>query len=261
MENFCGKCGAPIGPDGRCLNCGAKGKKVKASKPEKVREERPARNEGKGKKKLIIILICVVCLAAVVAALFILGVFRSEKKTGEGSTIPPRKVPNEEKLERPNADDTMAAYGAIVNRIPAKDSQALKPEAEAAKDFADRGFTQNPVTASFTVDGQYTTATEISSTSLVKHPYYETTYITPDNVMWVISEVNGQMMAYPASYNSNGNWSVMHMVAENETVYGYDSAKNQFYELEANGTGMVLKRIDRIDTQTLDSLTAAEVER
>lgn len=258
MENFCGKCGAPIGPDGRCLNCGAKGKKVKAPKPEKLREERP---EGeKGSPKMKIILICAAVLVVVFAALLLLGVVRfGDGMLREGSTKGPSEIPPD-KLERPSAEEHMAELGTITDRIPAKSSGTLHSEAEAAKNFADRGFAQNPVTASNTIDGEYTGKKEISASSMAKHPYYETIYTTPDNAVWSITETNGQMTAFPLTYNASGRWSVRHIVAESETVYSYDSASNQFYMLAPDGSGMILRRIDRIDAQTLDALTESEVD-
>lgn len=67
-------------------------------------------------------------------------------------------------------------------------------------------------------------------------------------------------MANPVSFNAESELGVQLIIAESEVISCYDSQSNMFYETIPNETELIVKVVDRIDTETLDRLTVEVIK-
>lgn len=238
MDRFCINCGSPLGPTGVCPNCGC------------VAPPEPAPKKKKGK---LILILAAVLLAAllILILLFVLGVFSSDPSGKPGK-------PLEDTLEPVSAEEYFAQMGTITGRKPAKDV-GLKTEAEAVRAFAARGF-DSPVTAYFSADGDYLGELEVSDGGSDRHPYYETTFALSDGAVWTVVLMGESFYAVPVSFNAESRWDAPRTLSESGSYLVYDDRENAFCTLDPKEDGLVLKRVDRIDAETLDGLDAWEVD-
>ena len=139
-------------------------------------------------------------------------------------------------------------------------SVSVHTEAEASANFIERGFDQYPVTTDYTLQGEYIGETEISSDSDEKHPVYETYYMGGEEIIWVIYEINGRIIADPVSYNLESGRNVRLVIAENTTLISYDGTMNRFYETVPDASVLFLKTVPRIDAQMLNYLTKGALD-
>lgn len=242
MNRFCVNCGTPLGSADRCPRCGY------AAPPQ------PA-PKGKKKGKLILLIVAAVAVVAVIPlVLYFLGVFSGP---GPSSDKPGKIV--EDTLERLDTEEYFSDVGRITDRESAADA-ALKTEAEALKAFAARGFGDVTVTARFNARGDYLGEVEISSGSSEKHPYYEASYMTPYGAVWTITLMGDAFYAEPISFNADGQWDAPRTLSETGRYLVYDDQENTFCTLTLKEDARVLKRIDRIDAETLDELDRWEVD-
>ena len=166
---------------------------------------------------------------------------------------------DKETLEIPDINSYLSEYGRIVGVTPTESSAACESEAQAISTLRERGFTEYPITTRYAMDGTNEDYHEVSENSTARHPIYETYFISEDGAVWTISEINGRVIAFPATYNEEGLWSVRHIVAESDTYLYYDSIDNKFYEIAPDPSKTVIIRVDRIDADTLARLTEEEV--
>lgn len=256
MERFCGNCGTRLGTAERCPKCGY------AAPPAPA----PAAAPKKKKKKAKLILILVAFLLAallITSALHCFGIVNLPllgKVLGAVGIYPvngPRNVPEEE-VERPAAESYLSEFGSVTGREIAR-TAALRTEAEAFREYAARGFTDLTITASYDADGDYLGNVEISRDGTEKHPYYEARYLTPDNVLWTVTLTGDMFLAEPVSYNAWGNWEIPHVLSETEGFRTYDGQTNTFYTMTPDPAALVIKRVVRIDANTLNTISAWEV--
>ena len=216
-------------------------------------------------KRVWLICALVVLALAAVAVLQLTGVihlpFLAWLSGGvrEAAEDGPKVIPSES-IDPPAATEYLQAAGTIADKIPAQSSPSVRTEAQAIQDLADRGFDQYPVTTSYAMDGGLGEEAAASEASDASHPLYQTFYASGDNALWSIQQVNGQVTANPVTYNAEAGWDVAHIVSERETVYTYDGAANQFYEIVPAPAELIVKVVDRIDAGTLDALDAWEVD-
>ncbi len=249
--------------------------------------KKPAR-KGNGKKKKspapAIILITLLVLILAFVALCALQLFKvvnipfmEKLLTSVGISCAPKQekegddtemdmdieptVVTDDVLEPPDIETKLNKLGTIQNAASAENAAACRSEAETVEAFTERGFTQFPITTEYLMDGSSEGETEAAADSSERHPYYETYYCTPDNVLWIITEINGRIFANPATYNQETGWSVPHIVSESKTYLYYDSMENTFYEILPDAEKLVVKTVTRIDAETLNALTAEEVDR
>lgn len=245
MDRFCGKCGSPVGSADRCPNCGW----VMPTDPApKEKEKKKAKT--KPKTKLILMIAAAVVLVAllVLGAVLLFGSSKAESREDPGET-----------LARPDAEAYLSEYGDITDRVSAKRAPQLT-EAEAVRAFAARGFSDVTVTADYNTEGVWLDKQEISREGAEKHPYYEARYLTPDEIFWTVTLVGDTFYAVPTGYNLEYGWDVLHMVSETGSFRSYDSRTNMFYTISPQPSALVLKRVERIDAETLDGLRAWEVD-
>lgn len=161
----------------------------------------------------------------------------------------------------PDADDYFDKNTSVKSEIKANESDDVRSEEDVYDDFVERGFSSNPITAEYDMNGKYYAATEISRYSSEKHPMYQTYYITSNGDVWMIFEINGAVIANPLSYNAQTEKGVQLMLSESNTITSYDSTKNKFYINVPNADVLSVKKVDKINAETLENLTNKELDR
>lgn len=187
----------------------------------------------------------------------------TEQSQNSGGSIgkhnaPTGDMPNQYAPSKTDADKFFEENSEIVSEIPA--ATAGRTEEQAYQNLTQRGFTAQPITAEYTMDGTYTEAQAISATGTDKHPIYSTFFVTTSGDLWVIFEINGAVFANPVSFNAERWNGAQIMLSETETITSYDSTLNKFYVTKPSEAALDVKVIARIDAATLDALTAWEVD-
>lgn len=191
------------------------------------------------------------------------GATKSTQPASRQTDSPPTEAVAPKKYEHVTPRDADAYFEAnskILSVKPAKESDAVFTEAEINKELARRGFNEYSITFEYSMDGEYSEETEISSSSSTHHPVYSSYYITGSEEMWVILVVDGLIHAIPVSYNFESDLDVQVIFSETEAVMSYDSATNQFYETIPNESELIVNIVDRIDTDTLESLSTEVID-
>ena len=143
----------------------------------------------------------------------------------------------------------------IISVTPVKKSKYTLSEKDVVEEFEARGFTQYPVTTGYSYDGKYSDPVKISGSSTAKHPIYETYYVTSKNEIWVITALDGMILATPSSYNINNAGKVPVLVSESQEIASYDSTTNNIYLTKPKPEAVTVKVIDRIDAKAIESLS------
>ncbi len=207
----------------------------------------------KSTRVLLTTLVCVVCVAliAVVIAIFYKFIYS-----------PPADEDLLEKygIEEINAEEYFQENSEIVAKIPVEDSKTINNEKEALNNYADRGFSECTILTNYDIDGNFGETAEITGSS-EKHPYYETIFVTSNNELWNIMEVNGTIIANPLSYNEQSTRGAPLLVTEADTVTSYDNKANVFYETIPNENEVIVITVERIDAETLENLTVEEIDK
>lgn len=163
------------------------------------------------------------------------------------------------KVDSPDAEDYFQQNSQIVNAIDVSDSEGVLTEAESSSTFGERGFKDYPITTEYSMDGNYNDATEISNSSSVKHPMYQTYYVNDSDELWIISLIDGDIVANPVSYNMQSALETQLIVSESEIITSYDSSTNKYYKTVPNESTLIVRIVDKIDADTLDTLTIEEL--
>lgn len=226
-------------------------------------------------EKLIVGFI-IACLAILFVVLGVLIIYRSQNpqkdvatsgETGDGSA---KVLSSEEaeasseyeshKVDYVDADAYFAETSQIVAVIKVNESTDVLTESETAAFLEDRGFSGMPITSQYDMEGVYYDEEEISADLDTKHPMYNTYYVSENDEVWVISVIDGDVVAVPVSYNLQSMRGVQLVIAESETVTSYDSVTNQFYKNIPNEEILLVRVVDRIDAETLNALTVEVID-
>lgn len=243
----------------------------------------PQQNPNNPKKKnplpWIILISCIVVLLLGIAIFIVYSKMKQEQaplETNTETTVVSDDNSEEDSSSRTSYyGDGAAAYleemsdmeayfqqrGEIISITDAKTSDKIETEKAVAANLSSRGFDQYPITYEYSLDGEYSRSAEASADSNEKHPTYETYYMTKAGSLWTIFEVNGQVTAYPASYNMESDQEAETMIAETTAIMSYDSGSNKFYETIPKPSAMIVKTVDRIDAETLEKLTNDKIDR
>ena len=270
MSKFCTKCGSQLPDEARfCTECGG-AVKVKAApqqrpaagetrkdaqpkRPQEVKMQKPAQSKKDGEaekkkssKKWIISGAAAVLVAGIaVGVLFLTGVIgKSEDEDIQLSMY---------------TIDYYRENSELLNVIDAKTSADNVTETDAASEFKERGFDQYPLEYNYTIDGEYLDDNEVSEASKDKHPMYYTYFTSESGEIWTVYLINGNISAYPTSYNMEADLKAELIVSESKNLMSYDAAENRFYETIPFDSAAVVKVVDRIDAETLNKLTLEEV--
>lgn len=160
-----------------------------------------------------------------------------------------------------DADSYFQNNSDIISEIEVNKSNNVHTEMEAYNNFVSRGFGEKTIVTEYSMNGEYSEEKAISNTSSTKHPIYQTTYVTANGDVWTILEINGVVMANPVSYNMQSDLGTQLIITETETVVSYDSRSNKFYETIPKTSELVVKKINRIDAETIENLTYGEIDR
>lgn len=177
-----------------------------------------------------------------------------EEETSEEGTTESYEVTTED------ADEYYKNNSQIISEINANDSDKVSSEKDIKKSLEERGFNVFPITYEYSMDGQYSDSAEISDGSDEKHPMYTTYYVTENGDLWTINEVNGTIVANPVFYNEQSELPVQLIISETDSVVSYDSTKNKFYETIPNNLSLIVKKVDKINAETLEKLTIEEID-
>ena len=77
--------------------------------------------------------------------------------------------------------------------------------------------------------------------------------------MWIISLIDGDIVANPVSYNMQSALETQLIVSESEIITSYDSSTNKYYKTVPNESTLIVRIVDKIDADTLDTLTIEEL--
>lgn len=158
-------------------------------------------------------------------------------------------------VEPVDAEEYYSENGEIISKIEADQSEDVVTGAEAVELFASRKLDGYPVTTCYSIDGTYYDEIEVDSNSDELHPMYETFYYSTNDELWTVMMINDAVMAYPVSYMLQSEMETEVIISESNSITGYDSATNMFYEISPYPSTSVVICVDRIDAETLDSLT------
>ncbi|MBE6726074.1 MAG: hypothetical protein E7576_12945 [Ruminococcaceae bacterium] len=149
----------------------------------------------------------------------------------------------------------------VIEVTDVEESENILTEVEAKPIFEDLGFTEFPVTYSYDMEGKYTEDVEIIDPERVEHPLYNTYYVSSTDEQWTIYLIDGKVFAYPFAFCLESDVGVEVLVSESESVVGYSSNTNQYYEVALYESAAIVITVEKIDTATLDSLTRDELCR
>ena len=221
-------------------------------------------------KRVFVLVLILALIAALAVGYLYLVLGRAVKPDGgagandtaasaaPASDEPASAAPEEtEQLPQIDPDTYYAEIGEVLSVTETAKSDAVQTEKDVTAELRARGFTEK-ITTSYAMGGKFLDEAAVSADSTDRHPVYEMYFTSSEKVLWLISEVNGVIMAQPLTYlNDNPDSPVL--LAEGESVTAYDSASDSFYELVPSR--YTLKTVDRIDFETLDGLTLREVEQ
>lgn len=226
--------------------------------------------EGKKSKVWIVIVIGVLAVALITAGILLAlpkngdgGVQdpTAQGSGGGGSNTPTFDMSVPHKVEPPDAEALLESYGQILSKTPAADSQQVQSESGLVSDLDSRGLWQFEIVSEYNMSGEYLGESGISSSSNALHPRYSTYYQATNGELWVITCTNGVITAEPFGYNyvDNDGTRVPVMVTETDSICSYDGITNTFFDFVPDATVIRLVKVEKIDSQTLEGLTNAQL--
>ncbi len=168
-------------------------------------------------------------------------------------------VPSDYYVEYPDVEKYFEENSTVLEIVSVSNSKEVYTEKDVSELLESRGFTEYEITTTYSIEGKYFRDKEISNASSDKHPLYETYYVTENNMIWLISVINGCIMATPSSYNLANYDNVPVLVSESEDVVSYDSSTNSFYINIPNKDILDVRVVDKIDAKTLEAFSAEEL--
>ncbi len=242
MTRFCGNCGNPMGAADRCPRCGW------------GMPNAPTLKKKKSGKPVLILLALLLAAVLIALALHFLGVIELPLLGGKNG---PDGIPRETTI-RPEAEAYLAKQGSVSGPESAQNA-VLRTETEAVREFAARGFGAVEITTCYDAEGAYYDERVIVG-GTEKHPYYKGIYRTPDEVLWTVTLMGDVFYADPISYNGEERWSAPHVLSDTGTYRTYDGKANAFFTVTPDPAALFVKRVDRIDAETLDEMGLWEVD-
>lgn len=208
----------------------------------------------KSKKGILIALVCVI------GFFIIVGVISSFSSSSYDDTTVPKNSSDEHyDIEEINIEEYFQENSEIISKTPVYESATISTEEQTLNNYASRGFEECVVTTNYDMDGNYGEAVQVSASS-ESHPYYEAIFITSQNEIWNIMEVNGTILANPVSYNEQSTREASVLIAETDTITSYDDKNNIFYETKPYENELIVITVDRIDAETLENLTIGAID-
>lgn len=293
MQKFCTKCGGKLDENtGKCPNCDrvATGNGAKTAQDVKVQSplaENKKRKSGKLGMRILLIVLSVIIVAAGTTCVLqyfgvinipMLGFIGGKAKTidaGKDTTGKPEKVDKGDEdededdevpdigrytVDRIDADEYYNENADVLSTEKASKSDSLLSESEVFELLEERGFSDVTATTNYLKSGEYIMNKEISPDSSEKHPMYSMLFRTENGEIWSIIIVGDNITACPIYYNSNLEKSDQTVLSETDYIISYDSGENKFYTVIPHEDVLTLKKIERIDADTLEGLTEGDIE-
>lgn len=160
-----------------------------------------------------------------------------------------------------DAEDYFDKNTELKTSFDVQTSADVSTESEAFDNFSQRGFDGYQVTYDYTIEGEYVGNKVISNYSSARHPMYQTNYMTESGDIWMVFEINGAFFATPLSYNFENETKVPVLISETDTITSYDSTTNKFYVNIPEKSESVIKKVAKIDAETLEKLTGEEIDK
>ena len=200
---FCPYCGKQL----RDANDGSvkqgKNKREKAKKQVAVYDGRgnhkPPTKKDKGVGKTAAIILTAVVLIIFIVALSCLHIIRvpiiedsanKDAKADQNNTDAGEEISLENyRNESPDAEAYFEQNSQIIEKMNVNDSKDVLTEAEVIGLLEERGFKDYPITTEYSMDGKYHDEAVVSNSSDIKHPIYETYYVSSRNDYWIISVI------------------------------------------------------------------------
>ena len=164
-------------------------------------------------------------------------------------------IPSEYLNEYPDVEKYFEENSTIRSISFVKDSEENYSEENVIDELESRGFGEMGITSYYSIDGTYDDSIEVSD-SETQHPQYITYYESSSGELWAIIVVEDSITANPVTYNLQHPDSVQITVSEKNEIVSYDSSTNSYYRTIPNESALDLRIVDKIDAETLDSLTS-----
>ena len=217
-------------------------------------------------KKLRIIIYAVCIIVGLIAGVVLPGIFdkvigpkfgtESESKSDDNAA-------GDESfhVEIVDADAYYEQNSTVISEVDADASEEVQTEKAVLEDLENRGFPESPVFTNYDMDGTFHEDIEIGDMPADKHPKYMTYYVTENEEVWTLIWINGKILANPVSYNLQSTLPAQLVISETETITGYDNYTGKFYETIPNDSELIVKIVDCIDKDLLESLTIEEIDK
>ena len=207
-------------------------------------------HKAKRKQHIFIPLLAV---GAVVVIIIGLMVFYQVRKTKNSSAQTVSAVSESASVEpwQPEAVNAREYYrhnAKVLAVTPVKESKKVYSEKAVEKELGERGFGTLPIHYAYDTDGKTVEQTQTDKTSDTLHPQYTVTYRAKSGAYWTVTVCEDCISAEV-------------LLVESESIVAYDSKENLFFEVIPKPSALVLKQVPAITAETLESLTAQEIEK
>ena len=271
---YCRKCGTKLNDNAKfCKNCGEpviNKEIIKEPETPKIENAEAPKAKKRGWfskfirfifKMIFWLILLLVLIAIIVLALDKFNIVDFDKYFVD-SNIPKEVVLRGEvlddvdyEIEESDADSFFENHASVIDKIEITKSDSVQNEKTISDVLTERNFDAKEITSHYSMNGEYYDDEVIDDDSEIEHPTYQLLYVNSSNELWTISIINGSVMASPISYNMQASEAKQYVVSETEYITSYDALTNTFYVTIPDETVLNVYKVNRIDTDLLDSLT------
>ena len=217
-------------------------------------------------KKIGIAVLLGCILVGMIAGVAALTIFKKDNRTGSSTVTESNRddnVAGDESIpvEIVDADEYYEQNATVISVTDAHTSEEVQTEKEILNDLEKRGFSETPAFTDYDMDGTFHEEIQIGDMPADKHPKYIAYYVTENNEVWTLIWINGKIMANPVSYNLQSTRPVQLVISETDAINGYDNHTGKFYKTIPNDNALIVKVVENIDKDLLESLTIEEIDK
>ena len=159
-----------------------------------------------------------------------------------------------------NAEEYYSANAEILSVTKVDDAEEILTSSEAISGFEERGFSLYEVTSFYEINGDMYSDGKIVGKTNEKHPCYQTYYMNSSDELWTLFIINNKVLANPVSFNMQSERNAQLIISEDESIVSYDSVTNSYYETIPDESELIVLKVDKIDSNTLDRYTITEID-